>query len=65
MFQMIFDTGNDAFAGGFGHAEVARILRDAAEKIEKGLTDGGCRDLNGNRVGDFALNFAVSMRRRA
>lgn len=46
-------TENDAFQGGNGPAEVARILRRLADRIEGGETSGNLRDVNGNRVGDF------------
>jgi len=40
--------------GGDGwHYEAARILRDAADKIENGESEGNLRDFNGNLVGSF------------
>jgi hypothetical protein len=35
------------------HTELARILRDVAERVESGVNSGGCRDVNGNTVGRF------------
>lgn len=34
--------------------ELARILRDIAEKIEDGFDGGICRDYNGNKVGEWS-----------
>ena len=39
--------------------EVARILRDAADKIEAGVKGGKLLDINGNTVGDFGLRLPV------
>lgn len=36
-------------------AELARILREAAERLEQGETAGNLRDFNGNAVGSFAI----------
>ena len=33
--------------------EIARILRELAEKIEEGVISGAVHDLNGNHVGRF------------
>lgn len=35
--------------------EVARILRDVVEKIDRGRTDGPILDINGNTVGKFEM----------
>ena len=45
------ETGGEAFADGNEAAELARILREAARKIENGHTEFKLRDYNGNRVG--------------
>jgi hypothetical protein len=45
------DTSNDAFAGDHYHHEIARILRDLANKIEGGEIPLSLRDLNGNTCG--------------
>lgn len=57
MLKLSFKTDNAAFDGSQGRAEVARILRDVAEKIEMGASAGDCRDENGNRVGLFTLKL--------
>lgn len=36
-------------------AEIARILRDAADRAERGSIGGTIRDANGNTVGDFIV----------
>jgi hypothetical protein len=53
------DTGNDAFVDR-SKEEVARILRDAANKVEEGpgiLVGHVCvlRDINGNTVGKVTV----------
>lgn len=35
-------------------AEIARILRKAADSLEAGYNFGVCRDINGNLVGDWS-----------
>lgn len=57
-FILSISTGSEAFESAPG-AEVARILRDAADRVVEVLdTDGlagyttPLRDVNGNRVGD-------------
>lgn len=57
-FQLAFDTDNAAFEEG-GNAEIVRILRDVADRIERSDSldahhYGGIRDVNGNTVGSFA-----------
>ncbi len=53
-------TGNVAFEGeGRGH-EIARILRDIAERLKwvdcpKTEDEGDIRDVNGNKVGEWYL----------
>lgn len=43
---------NDAFSGdGQAHYEAARILSEAAQKIESGAWDFPLFDINGNKVG--------------
>jgi len=59
MFRVQIKTTNDAFEDDFynGNAEVARILREIADSVERG--DAGSfgdasltlRDINGNTVG--------------
>lgn len=54
-FKLTIKTDNDAFSEDAG-AEVARILREIAEKVENGSTGSGVLDYNGNRVGQFTLD---------
>lgn len=49
--RITIDTGNAAFDDGNREAEVARILREAADRIEAGAEDFTLRDINGNKVG--------------
>ena len=49
MFKIEFETGNAAFdEEGY---EIARILREVADKIEAGRYVESVVDLNGNRIG--------------
>lgn len=60
MFTLgITNMENAAFADD-ASAEVARILREVAIAMEAGRTEGKCRDINGNTVGEWGLR----MRRR-
>ena len=45
------ETDNAAFDDGYERPEVARILRDIADKIEQHLNPEVIRDVNGNRCG--------------
>jgi hypothetical protein len=54
MFTLEFRTDNAAFDDGMAH-ETARILRDVAIRLMQGDLEGHARDVNGNRVGVFAL----------
>ncbi|UTC28625.1 hypothetical protein MARCHEWKA_01120 [Brevundimonas phage vB_BpoS-Marchewka] len=56
MFKLEIDTGNAAFDEGDKPYEIARILRDLAQKIENGADEGSVRDLNGNKVGHYNVN---------
>ena len=58
-FCISFATVNAAFVGG-GNAEVARILRRVADQVEGGTCSGSCRDLNGNKVGEFQFTTEQS-----
>lgn len=58
MFKLEIDTGNAAFdndGDGDRHGEVARILRELADRIEAGNRNGQIYDVNGNHVGSFTL----------
>ena len=57
MFKCEIRTGNDAFGTDSTEegCEIARILREIADGIEKyGLESGSCRDFNGNNVGSWS-----------
>lgn len=56
MFTMTLKTDNAAFEGEALKHEVARILREVANLVEGGAGVGICRDINGNRVGNFNYN---------
>lgn len=58
-FTLKLETGNAAFDDA-APAEIARILRDTAARIEfKGDTGGKLRDINGNTVGEWELADAI------
>lgn len=52
---VLINLDNDAFSGAAGEREVARLLREAADKFEKGKHSGKLMDSNGNSVGSFEL----------
>lgn len=63
-FEMGVDCGNDAFAEGRVGPELARILRQIADRLEQGVQPdefgeislgASLRDANGNTVGFWAL----------
>ena len=55
MFKLTIETGNAAFDGEDRAAEVARLLRTAADALERGTTGAPLHDYNGNFVGRFDL----------
>lgn len=57
-FTLEIDCDNAAFQENDGdqYVEVARILREAADRIENGRDSIALIDLNGNRVGDAAFD---------
>ena len=64
MFTLRIETDNAAFgeqednSEGYSDdavAEVARILRKCADKIENGVDAGNLMDVNGNKVGEFSF----------
>lgn len=57
MFELMFTTDNAAFEGDGGNAEVARILRAIAERVEADAGSGSVRDVNGNRIGEWKLTY--------
>lgn len=52
MLTVQIQTGNAAFDGN-DLAECARILREAAKRLDNGDERGFLRDFNGNTVGRF------------
>lgn len=52
VFKIEISTDNAAFQDDPG-AEVARILREVAERVEAGELSRTVRDYNGNGVGSF------------
>jgi hypothetical protein len=59
MFQMRFDTENSAFEEAGRESETARILREIADRIERGESTGlfqNVKDVNGNVIGTFKLS---------
>jgi len=64
-FLLRFDTGNAAFDGEDRGAEIARILRLMADRIEArgAVTDGVewvVRDRNGNEIGGLNLSHRIT-----
>jgi len=53
-FRVLMGAGNAAFAPAPG-PEIARILREVADKIETGQFDGPVIDSNGNNIGKFGF----------
>ena len=56
-FTLTIDLGNDAFNPPQYGPELARILRELAERLEDATTSasGGVLDANGNRAGTFKI----------
>lgn len=57
MFTLRMETDNAAFGENItdNQYEVARILRELADRLEEGEDSGWIRDVNGNKVGTFSL----------
>lgn len=53
------DCSNDAFQsdGNGGRTEAARLLREAADRIEAYKLGGRLKDQNGNSVGFFTMEY--------
>lgn len=54
-----FSTENAAFrdeCGNIDSYEIARILREIAEKVQIGYTYGPIMDYNGNKVGSWSID---------
>lgn len=59
MFTLTIKTDNAAFDEGDKGLEVARILRELANRLEtQSQTSGTLRDANGNTVGTWKLTGA-------
>lgn len=54
MFKVEIETGNAAFEDD-RNMELARILRQIAERLENGEDAGRVLDINGNKVGSFEM----------
>ncbi|MFA5436896.1 MAG: hypothetical protein WC372_12730 [Candidatus Neomarinimicrobiota bacterium] len=54
MFKIEIETGNAAFEDD-RNMELARILRQIAERLENGEDAGRVLDINGNKVGSFEM----------
>ncbi len=62
MLKLKMHTSNQAFilegdegSDRFNYNEVARILREVADKVERGHSGGKMLDANGNSVGEWSL----------
>lgn len=53
-FEAKFSAENEAFSLNL-HAEIARVLRGIAERLDAGEFYGVCMDANGNRVGEWDI----------
>lgn len=53
-FIVKIETGNAAMSGG---RDVAAVLREVAERLERGEEAGNVRDANGNTVGGWELSL--------
>ena len=52
--KLQFDTDNAYYADyDFPNSQIARTLREVADRIETGNMEGSIRDGNGNVVGEF------------
>lgn len=54
MLKIEIETGNAAFEDD-RNMELARILRQIAERLENGEDAGRVLDINGNKVGSFEM----------
>lgn len=56
-FTLELDLGNEAFDSPSKRIdEVSRIMRETADRIEGGIGNGYVYDVNGNKVGQWALD---------
>lgn len=54
-FRLDITDMDDAAMNEYPREEVARILRETAEKVQNGNDYGYLRDINGNKVGHWSL----------
>lgn len=54
-FVMIVRADNDAFTP-YPQDETARLLRDAADRMDSGMLEGPVKDINGSTVGLYCLS---------
>ena len=59
MFQLKIHTHGAAFHDGDTGKEVARILRELADRVENGRTSGRVFDVNGNACGGWTFDLAT------
>jgi len=56
MFYVFFERDNDSFIGDSNkEKESAKILRELADRVEKGDKSGKIFDSNGNSIGIFGI----------
>lgn len=55
MFEVNIKTSNSAFEEPYRVKEIDRILQETIALMEIGKTEGVCRDINGNAVGNWRL----------
>jgi hypothetical protein len=61
MFTLKIKTANAAFDP-YPEMEVARILREVANRLENGTDAGTISEMNGNRCGSFYLTGGKATR---
>lgn len=61
-FDFRIDSENAAFSGGEGAGEVARLLRQTAERLEQGQECGRLTDYNGNGCGTWDAEAGAEWR---
>jgi hypothetical protein len=55
-FNLEINSEDDALAGNEGRLELARILRDVADRVLRRENGGKVRDENGNSVGRWSVD---------
>lgn len=54
-FVVTINLDNDAFNGKGAESEIIRLLKEATDKFERGISSGKLLDINGNTCGKFGL----------